>query len=92
MTEKQRQNLLKRKAELAKDYHELDRAIIEIGLKGTASATISAAGGTKSYTRTNLTELRNLKRDVSDEYQAVVNALKGSGFIRKIRTIGFVRS
>lgn len=37
---------------------EIDRATAAIVRAGTSSATISSGGGTKSYTRLSLTELR----------------------------------
>ena len=37
---------------------EIDEAVSQIVKSGAASATISSGGGTKSYTRLSLTELR----------------------------------
>lgn len=40
---------------------EIDRVIQEIAVSGTSSATLSAGGGSQSYTRADLDKLRKLR-------------------------------
>ena len=78
-TEKIRTNLIKRKALLVGWTNEIDRVIHEIAVKGTASASISAAGGSKSYTRIDLASLRSLRKDYGAEIVQIRRRLDGTG-------------
>ena len=91
MTAEFRTNLLKNKARLVGWINEIDRVIHEIALNGTASATISAGGGSKSYTRLDLSTLRKLRTDYADQVSQISRRLQGvtPGGIRHIMTVRF---
>lgn len=89
MTETARKNLIKRKALLVGWANEIDRVIHEIAVKGTASATISAGGGSKSYTRLDLSTLRALRADYTGEIAQIRRQLAGAmpGGIRHVMQV-----
>lgn len=72
-----RENLIKNKARLLTWISEIDRAVQDIAVKGTASATISAGGGSKSYTRLDLDDLRKLRSDYADRVTQIDRRLAG---------------
>lgn len=78
MTEKAKDNLTKNRARLLAQISALDRVINEIAVNGTASATISAAGGSKSYTRLDLGTLRKLRTDYADRVAQITRRLAGA--------------
>ena len=51
MTQEQYRLTVNRRNEAAGNIRALEAALVEAGEAGTASATISAGGGSKSYTR-----------------------------------------
>lgn len=73
-----RDNLIKNKARLLTWISEIDRAVQDIAVKGTASATISAAGGSKSYTRLDLDGLRRLRTDYAERVTQINRRLAGA--------------
>lgn len=77
MTALQRDNLIKNKARYTVWIGELDRVIREISVNGTASATISASGGSKSYTRLDLGTLQKLRVDYADRVSQIQKRLDG---------------
>lgn len=89
MTEKFKRNLVRNKAELLRKIGQLDKVIQEIALTGTASATVSAGGGSKSYTRLDLATLRSLRSEYSDQVSQINRRLAGvmPGGIRHIMTV-----
>lgn len=72
-----RTRLLQIKHNLAKQIGEVDRVMQEIAVNGTASATLSAGGGSKSYTRIDLTTLSKFRDRLADRYASVLQALRG---------------
>jgi len=72
-----RDNLTKNKARLLAWIAEIDRAVQDIAVKGTASATISAGGGSKSYTRLDLDDLRRLRTDYAERVTQINRRLAG---------------
>ena len=58
---KARFNQLKNRNRLRYKIAALDRVIEEISTSGTASASLSAAGGSQSYTHADLTKLETLR-------------------------------
>ena len=88
MTETARQNLIKNKARLTVWIGEINRVMHDIAVKGTASATISAGGGSKSYTRLDLASLRALRADYTDQVTQITRRLAGGNSvgIRRIMT------
>lgn len=69
--------MIKNKARLLTWISEIDRAVQDIAVKGTASATISAGGGSKSYTRLDLDDLRKLRSDYADRVTQIDRRLAG---------------
>ena len=91
MTAEFRSNLLKNKARLVGWIGEIDRVIHEIAVSGTASASLSAGGGSKSYTRLDLSTLRKLRTDYADQVSQISRRLQGvtPGGIRHVMTVRF---
>lgn len=73
------------------DVAAVDAAIRSIASNGYASATISAAGGSKSYTRVDLNNLRALRVDLVNRLSAINSQLAGRGALA-IRHLITVRS
>lgn len=84
-------NLIKNKAKLIASIHAIDVAVQEIAVNGMASATISAGGGTKSYTRLDLDALRKLRADYADRVAQIKRRLAGvpSTGIRRVVTVRY---
>lgn len=73
------------------DVAAIDAAIRGIASNGYASATISAAGGSKSYTKLDLAALRALRADLVSRLSAINSQLAGRGILA-IRHLVTVRS
>lgn len=78
------ERLLRRIAELDRDIGELERVRMEIAVSGTASATLSSGGGSKSYTRHDLDKITALVRVLRRELASLRASLSGGAFIRRI--------
>lgn len=91
MSAQARDNLIKNRARLLTWISEIDRAVQDIAVKGTASATISAGGGSKSYTRLDLGTLQKLRTDYADRVTQITRRLAGvpSIGIRRIMTVRY---
>lgn len=70
-------NLVANKAKYIKWIGEIDRVIHEIAVSGTSSASLSSSGGSKTYSRLNLSELRELRRDYADKLEQINRKLAG---------------
>lgn len=57
ITTTQKRKILTRMSELEHDIEALKKCRLEIATAGYASATLSSTGGTKSYTRLDLTKI-----------------------------------
>ena len=69
---------------------EIDRCIHEIAVSGTASASLSAGGGSQSYTRADLDKLRRLRGVYASRVQEINMALAAypnSTGIRHVQTV-----
>ncbi len=77
MTAQARQNLISNKARYLAWINDIDRVIREIAANGTVSATISVGGGSKSYTRLDLDELRKLRLDYTERVTQINRRLAG---------------
>ena len=69
---------------------EIDRCIHEIAISGTASATLSAGGGSQSYTRADLDKLQKLRGKYAARVQDINMALAAfpnSTGIRHVQTV-----
>lgn len=86
------ENLTRNKNQLLAWIGEIDRVIHEIALSGTASASLSAAGASKTYSRLNLSELRSLRAEYADRVAQINRALvAGSNPIgvRRVMTVRY---
>lgn len=83
------ENMRRSKARILGWISAIDRALQEIALTGTASATISAGGGSKSYTRLDTDKLLTLRREYASRVAAINRALQGvvPGGIRHVMTV-----
>lgn len=89
MTQAAEIRLIKNRARLLAWVADIDRVVQEIATKGTASASISAGGGSKSYTRLDLGTLRALRADYADRVTQINRRLAGapSTGIRHVMTV-----
>ena len=71
---------------------EIDRVIQEIATSGTASASLSSGGGTQSYTRTQISELRELRAVYVSRVNSIDMALASYPNSTGIRHVQTVRS
>lgn len=78
MTEAERENLIAARGRLIRWAREIDRVVQEIAVKGTASATISAGGGSKSYTHLDLGTLRSLREEYASRVAQINRRLSGA--------------
>lgn len=79
---------LKRKRDkLQARLDQLDDVIIEVATSGYSSASISAGGGSKSYTRSDLSQLRALRTDLANQLARVDASLVGRSAIRHMITV-----
>ena len=60
MTAQARQNLTSNKARYLAWINDIDRIMHEIAVNGAASGSVSAGGGSQSYTRIDLDKLRKI--------------------------------
>ena len=80
------ENLIANKNQLLKSIRTIDRVILDIATNGTASATLSAGGGSKSYTRLDIDKLRELRAEYLGRVAQINRRLAGfpSTGIRRI--------
>lgn len=71
---------------------EIDRVIHKIALSGTASASLSAGGGSQSYTRANLKDLRELRAVYVSRVESIDMAIAARANLTGIRHVTTVRS
>lgn len=71
---------------------EIDRVIHEIAMGGTASASISSGGGSKSYTAADLDKLRKLRGVYSARIEQINMALSAHPNMTGVRHVMTVRS
>lgn len=88
---KNRISLAKARAQIASDIAAVDAAIRAVATSGFASASLSSGGGSKSYTRTDLAQLRALRADLVSRLAAVSARLAGRGSF-SVRHLVTVRS
>ena len=89
MTITQKKKIIQRIAQLEEDISTLKQARIDAALTGFASATISTAGGSKSYTRLTPDKIT----EVIDELLCELSQLRSllvTGNSRPIRTIATI--
>ena len=83
-----REKLIRNKNLILWRISELDRCIFELGQSGTASASVSAGGGSQSYTHADLEKLEKLRGIYAGRIAAINDALRGGDGtgIRKVMT------
>lgn len=79
MERKRLEKLLVRAQEIEHDICELRRVRMEIATSGTASASLSSGGGSKSYTRLDLTDISALLAELVRELKEIRRMLGGGG-------------
>ena len=67
MTTSQKKKILIRIQVLERDLETLRQVRMEVASSGYASATLSSGGGSKSYTRSSLSELTKAITEISSE-------------------------
>ena len=77
MSTAQRTYLARQLVSLTRDIAAIDEAIRQIATAGYASASLSSGGGSKSYTRLDLGNLRALRAELATRRAAVTSALSG---------------
>ena len=85
-------NLLKQRNSLRFKIAELDRCIHEIAVSGTASATLSAGGGTQAYSHQDLDKLEKLRSRYAARLEAINQNLAMYGNATGIRHVLTIRS
>lgn len=76
MTILQKRKILTRIAEVEADIEELKRCRVEIAKNGYASATMSSGGGSKSYTRLDLSKITEAISSLTSELKKLRAMLK----------------
>jgi len=69
---------------------EIDRCIHEIAVSGTASASLSAGGGSQSYTHADLDKLQKLRGKYAARVQEInmaIAAFPNNTGIRHVQTV-----
>lgn len=79
MTITQKRKILTRIAEVEADIEELKRCRVEIAKNGYASATMSSGGGSKSYTRLDLSKITEAISSLTSELKKLRAMLKNVG-------------
>ena len=87
MTIEQARKLLIKIQTLESDIETIDKTILEIGVSGYASATLSSGSGSKSYTRASISELTNLREYLSKQIAKYRKLLNGGSCISTIYTV-----
>lgn len=87
MTTEQARKLLIKIQTLESDIETIDKTILEIGVSGYASATLSSGSGSKSYTRQSIDSLTNLREYLSKQIAKYRKLLNGGCGINTIYTV-----
>ena len=85
------ENRLKTKARLLFWIAQIDRCIHEIAISGTASASLSAGGGSQSYTHADLDKLQKLRGKYAARVEQINMALAARPNLTGIRHVQTVR-
>lgn len=79
MTTEQKRKILQRIAEIESDVAALKKARTEIAENGYASATLASGGGSRSYTRLDISKLTEAISALTSELKKLKQMLKTSG-------------
>lgn len=78
MTTVQKRKILTRISQLESDIEELSQCRVEIAKNGYASATMSSGGGSKSYTRLDLSKITEAISALTSELKKLRALLTGN--------------
>lgn len=89
MEEVRTRKILERISEVSDELSEARRVRREILASGSASASLSSGGGSKSYTRLDIDKITALIHELNRELSSLRGLLSGSGGLRigRIMTI-----
>lgn len=79
MTISQKRKTLQRIADIERDIDALKKARTEIAASGYASATLASGGGSKSYTRLDLSKITETISALTSELKKLKALLKNAG-------------
>ena len=91
MSEVQTRKLVANKLRYQQWVGEIDRAIHEIAINGTASASISSSGGAKSYSRIDVEKLLAIRAEYVERLLRISRALRAGSSPAGIRHVMTVR-
>jgi len=86
MTVIQQKKILTRIQQIEQDIEGLKQARVEAAMNGYASATISSAGGSKSYTRIDADKITNIIQQLQKELHQLQGLLT-TGKANPLKTI-----
>lgn len=79
MTTEQKRKVLKRIVEIESDIEVLKKARTELAANGYASATLASGGGSRSYTRLDISKLTEAISALTSELKKLKSLLKTVG-------------
>ena len=79
MTIEQQRKTLQRISECEADIQALKKCRVEIAAKGYASATMSSGGGSRSYTRLDLSKITEAISALTSELKQLLAMISTSG-------------
>jgi len=79
MTTEQKRKTLQRIAEIERDVETLKKARTEVAASGYASATLASGGGSRSYTRLDLSKITEAISALTSELKKLKSALRTAG-------------
>lgn len=79
MTTEQKRKTLQRIADIERDVAALKKARTEIAASGYASATLASGGGSRSYTRLDLSKITEAISALTSELKKLKAALRTTG-------------
>lgn len=79
MTIEQKRKVLKRIVDIESDIEVLKKARVELAANGYASATLASGGGSRSYTRLDISKLTEAISALTSELKKLKGLLKTVG-------------
>lgn len=79
MTTTQKRKVLKRIVEIESDIEVLKQARVDLAANGYASATLASGGGSRSYTRLDISKLTEAISALTSELKKLKSLLKTVG-------------
>lgn len=79
MTTTQKRKILKRIVDIESDIETLKQARVELATNGYASATLASGGGSRSYTRLDISKLTEAISALTSELKKLKGLLKTVG-------------